>query len=44
MRVSLVMFHVLPYKPGAIRKLEPSLHTYRQHSDVKGVKGQSDRN
>ncbi len=36
--VEHIMFHLLPYKPGAIRKLEQSLHIYRQLSDEQGHK------
>lgn len=34
--VEHIMFHVLPYKPSAIRKLEQALHLYHQLSDEKG--------
>ena len=31
--VEHVMFHLIPYKPAAIRKLEEALHIFRQLSD-----------
>jgi probable F420-dependent oxidoreductase len=34
--VDHIMFHVLPYKPAAIHKLEQSLHIYRQLSIEQG--------
>ncbi|HSB65297.1 MAG TPA: LLM class flavin-dependent oxidoreductase [Anaerolineales bacterium] len=36
--VEHIMFHVLPYKPTAIRQLERALHLYHQLSDEKGAK------
>jgi len=36
--VEHVMFHVIPYKPAAIRKLEESLHIYRDLSNEQGHK------
>jgi probable F420-dependent oxidoreductase len=36
--VEHVMFHVLPYKPAAIRKLEEALRIYRQLSNTQGQK------
>lgn len=36
--VEHVMFHLIPYKPQAIRKLEDALHIYRQLSSEKGLK------
>ena len=36
--VEHVMFHLIPYKPATIRKLEDALHIYRQLSDKKGRK------
>jgi len=33
-----LMFHVLPYKPAAIHKLEQALHLYHQLSDEQGHK------
>ena len=34
--VEHIMFHLLPYKPEAIRKLEQSLHIYHQLTSVQG--------
>jgi len=42
--VEHVMFHVIPYKPAAIGKLEESLHIYRNLSNEQGQKRQSDSN
>lgn len=36
--VEHVMFHLIPYKPAAIRKFEEALHIYRQLSYVQGGK------
>ena len=36
--VEHIMFHLLPYKPAAIRKFEQALHIYRQLSDEQGQK------
>lgn len=36
--VEHVMFHLIPYKPAAIHKLEEALHIYRHLSDVQGQK------
>ena len=36
--VEHVMFHLIPYKPAAIRKLEEALRIYRELSNVKGFK------
>jgi probable F420-dependent oxidoreductase len=36
--VEHVMFHLIPYKPAAIRKLEQALSIYRQLSDEKRLK------
>jgi probable F420-dependent oxidoreductase len=35
--VEHVMFHLIPYKPAAIRKFEQALQIYRQLSEVKGL-------
>lgn len=42
--VEHIMLHVLPYTPAAIRKLEQSLHIYRQLTNEKGLKKHPDRN
>ncbi len=42
--VEHLMIHLLPYTPAAIRKLEQSLHIYRQLTDLKGLKRHLDRN
>jgi alkanesulfonate monooxygenase SsuD/methylene tetrahydromethanopterin reductase-like flavin-dependent oxidoreductase (luciferase family) len=36
--VEHIMFHLLPYKPAAMRKLEQALHLYHQLSDEQRVK------
>jgi len=36
--VEHVMFHLIPYKPAAIRKLEEALRIYRQLSNTQGQK------
>jgi probable F420-dependent oxidoreductase len=36
--VEHIMFHLIPYKPVAIRKLEEALHFYRQLSNQQGQK------
>ena len=36
--VEHVMFHLIPYKPAAIRKFEQALSIYRQLSDEKRLK------
>ena len=36
--VEHIMFHLLPYKPAAMRKLEQALHLYRQLSNEQRVK------
>jgi alkanesulfonate monooxygenase SsuD/methylene tetrahydromethanopterin reductase-like flavin-dependent oxidoreductase (luciferase family) len=35
--VEHIMFHMLPYKPAAIRKLEQSLHIYHELSEAQGL-------
>lgn len=36
--VEHIMFHLIPYKPAAIRKLEEALRIYRHLSDEQGQK------
>jgi len=42
--VEHLMFHVLPYTPAAMRKLEQALHLYRQLSGEQKIKRHPDRN
>jgi probable F420-dependent oxidoreductase len=42
--VEHIMFHLLPYHPAAMRKLEQALHLYRQISGEKKIKSHPDRN
>jgi probable F420-dependent oxidoreductase len=42
--VDHIMFHVLPYKLAAIRKLERALQLYHQLSEVQGLNTHPDRN
>lgn len=42
--VEHVMFHLLPYKPEAIHKLEQAVDIYRRLSVMQGQKRQPDRN
>ncbi len=42
--VEHIMFHLLPYHPSAMRKLEQALHLYRQLSEDERINSHFDRN